>query len=450
MKRKTAWWIAIISVVVIVVLIVAIKNKGGDATKVAVEKVARHTVTETVSASGKIYPETEVKIAPEVSGEITMLNVQEGDSVKKGDVLVKINPAIYNSLVNQAQANVEQTRASASNTKEMMAQAESQYDLALATYNRNKKLYDQKIISQLEFEQSVASFKSAKATWDAAKASTSGGTYGVQAAQAGLSQARENLEKTTIVAPTSGIISELSVKKGERVVGTAQMAGTNMLTIADMSRIEVRVDVSETDISKVKTGDTTLIDADAYRNRKFKGIVSKIAVSSTTASGIAGAASSSGSSTDQVTNYTVHILILPSSYADLAEKMEKGKFPFKPGMSASVEIQTNRQDNILSVPVNAVTTRDWPDSVKNKNTGASAFDNIRQVVFVVDPKTGTVALRDVKTGLQDNKYIEITDGLQEGEEVVTAPYGAIARTLSDKTKVQVVDKSKLFEVKKSE
>jgi len=441
---KKFWWIIIISLVLIVVLIVIAKRNGGDELKVAVEKAGLHTITETVTASGKIYPETEVKIAPEVSGEITLLNIQEGDSVAKGQVLVKINPNIYNSVVSQAAATVEQTRASEDNSKEMMAQAESQYDLALATYNRNKKLYEQKVISQLEYEQGVASFKSAKAAVDAAKASTSGGKYGIQSAQASLTQAQENLLKTTIVAPTSGIISQLNVKKGERVVGTAQMAGTEMLTIADMSRIEVRVDVSETDISKVKIGDTTTIEADAYRNRKFKGVVSKIAVSSSNAT----ASSSTSTSTDQVTNYTVHILILPSSYADLSAKMQKGKYPFKPGMSASVEIQTNKQDNILSVPVNAVTTRDMPDSIKNKNTSTSASDNIRQVVFVYDPKLLQVTIRDVKTGLQDNKYLQVTDGLKENEQVVIAPYGAIARTLSDKMKVKVVDKDKLFEVKK--
>ncbi len=439
MKSKTIWWIVIICVALIVVLVVVNKNNGSDEIKVAVESAARHTITETVTASGKIYPETQVKIAPEVSGEIIVLNVEEGDSVKKGDVLVKINPAIYNSMVNQAEASVEQSRASATNSREMMAQAQSQYDLAMATYNRNKKLYEQKVISQLEFEQGEASFKSAKATFDAARASSTGGTYGIKGAQANLSQAQQNLLKTTVVAPTSGVISELLVKKGERVVGTAQYAGTEMLTIADMSRIEVRVDVSETDISKVKIGDTTIIDADAYRNRKFKGIVSKIAVSSSKAA---------GTSTDQVTNYTVHILILPSSYDDLVAKMPKGKFPFKPGMSSSVEIQTNRQDNILSVPVNAVTTRDWPDSTKNKNETAFANDNIRQVVFVYDSKANTVALRDVKTGLQDNKYLEITDGLKEGDQVVTAPYGAIARTLKDKAKVKITDKNKLFETKK--
>lgn len=440
---KKVWWIIIGCIVLVGVLIYVAKNTNKDDIKVATEKTGLHTITETVTASGKIYPETEVKIAPEVSGEITLLNIQEGDSVKKGDVLVKINPNIYNSMVNQAQASVEQTKASANNTKEMMAQAESQYDLALATYNRNKKLYDQKVISQLEFEQGEASFKSAKATFDAAKASTSGGKFSIVGAQASLTQAQENLLKTTIIAPTSGIISQLNVKKGERVVGTAQMAGTEMLTIADMSRIEVRVDVSETDISKVKIGDTTIIEADAYRNRKFKGIVSKVAVSSSAST----SASATSTSTDQVTNYTVHILILPSSYEDLAANLPKGKFPFKPGMSASVEIQTNRQDNILSVPVNAVTTRDWPDSVKNKSNSTSLNDNIRQVVFVYDSKTQMVNIRDVKTGLQDNKYLQITDGLKENEEVVTAPYGAIARTLNDKTKVKVEDKDKLFDAK---
>ncbi len=439
MKGKKVWWLIIGLLLLLVIAIVIAKNSGDDGTKVAIEKAGPHTITETVTASGKIYPETEVKIAPEVSGEITLITVQEGDSVSKGQVLVKINPNIYNSMVDQASASVEQNRATANNSKEMMAQAESQYDLARSTYNRNKTLYEQKVISQLEFEQGVASFKSAKATLDAAKASMSAGKYSIQGAQAGLSQAQENLLKTTVIAPTSGILSELNVKKGERVVGTAQMAGTEMLTIADMSRIEVRVDVSETDISKVKIGDTTLIDADAYRTRKFKGIVSKIAVSSNK--------STTTASTDQVTNYTVHILILPSSYADLTASLPKGKFPFKPGMSSSVEIQTNRQDNILSVPVNAVTTRDWPNSLKNKDASVSANDNIRQVVFVYDSKLHTVALRDVKTGLQDNKYLQVTSGLKEGEEVVTAPYGAIARTLKDKSKVQVVDKDKLFETK---
>ncbi|MEI8278942.1 MAG: efflux RND transporter periplasmic adaptor subunit [Bacteroidota bacterium] len=448
MKKKTLWWLIGSLGAFLVLLIILSKTGviGGDeGTKVAVEKTAKHTITETVTASGKIYPETEVKIAPEVSGEITELTIEEGDSVRKGQLLVKINPAIYNSVVSQAQASVEQTRASATNSKNMMDQAESQYQLALSTYNRNKKLYEEKVISELEYQQAEASYKGAKSAFDAAKASTSGGNYGVQGAQANLSQARENLLKTTITAPTSGIISQLNVKKGERVVGTAQMAGTEMLTIADMSRIEVRVDVSETDIAKVKIGDTTIIEADAYRNRKFTGLVSKIGVSSNK-TGVA------QTSTDQVTNYTVHILILPSSYADIAAKLPKGKYPFKPGMSASVEIQTHRERDILSVPVNAVTTRDWPDSVKNKNKNTTTTENndIRQVVFVYDAKTMQVTLRDVKTSIQDNQYIQITTGLKEGEQIVIAPYGAIARLLKDKSKVKIVDKDKLFEAKAEE
>lgn len=441
MKKKTLWWI-IGGVVVLIILIALGKSKGDDGIKVAVEQAALHTITETVTASGKIYPETEVKISPEVSGEIIELTVEEGDSVRLGQLLVKINPAIYSSIVTQAEAGVQQSRAGVSNSKELVTQAQSQFELAKATYERNKKLYNEKVISALEFEQADASFKSARASYEAAKASTSGGQYGVKAAEANLTQTRENLRRATITAPTSGIISQLNVKKGERVVGTAQMAGTEMLTIADMSRIEIRVDVSETDIAKVKLGDTTIIDADAYRNRKFTGIVSKIAVSSKTSA-------LTQTSTDQVTNYIVHILILPESYADLQANLPKGKFPFKPGMSASVEIQTNRQDNILSVPVNAVTTRDWPDSIKDKNKNNPAFilEEIRQVVFIYDEKTKKVSIRDVKTSLQDNTYIQVTQGLKAGEQVIVAPYGAIARTLKDKSKVNVVDKDKLFEEK---
>ena len=444
MKSRKIWWIVIGGILLIAAIVVIAKSRGdGDGIKVTVEKVSRHTITEIVTATGKIYPETEVKISPEVSGEITLLDIQEGDSVHKGDILVKINPAIYSSMVNQAEASVEQTRANATNSSQMMSQAESQYDLAKSTYDRNKKLYADKVISSLEFEQSEASFKSARATLDAAKASTSGGMYGVKGAQAGLSQARENLLKTTILSPTSGIISQLNVKRGERVVGTAQYAGTELLTIADMSRLEVRVDVSETDITKVKIGDTTLVETDAYRNRKFIGLVSKIAVSAKSS-----VASATGS--DQVTNYTVHILILPSSYADIAANLPKGKFPFKPGMSSSVEIQTNRQENILSVPVNAVTTREWPDSVTKKNAETKTSQAVRQVVFVYNTQTQLVSVRDVTTGLQDNTYLEIKDGLKENETVVVAPYGAIARTLSDKTKVKSVPKEQLFDAKGKE
>jgi HlyD family secretion protein len=443
MKKKTLWWIIGGFAGLLIILIIIGKSKGEKGTKVAVEKVALHTITETVTASGKIYPETEVKLSPEVSGEIIELPVKEGDSVRKGQLLVRINPNIYGSMVNQAEAQVAETRARVSNAREMAAQSKAQYEQALANYNRNKQLYKDKVISAMEFEQAEAQYLGAKASYDAAQATIAGGQYGVQGASAGLNQARENLRRTTIFAPTSGIISQLNVKLGERVVGTAQMAGTDMLTIADMGRIEVRVDVSETDIAKVKIGDTTLIEADAYRNRKFTGVVSKISVSSK-----GGAAAQM--STDQVTNYTVHILIISNSYADLETNLNYGEFVFKPGMSASVEIQTRKAPNILSVPVNSVTTRDWSDSVKKKNEAAGLKDKIRQVVFVYDAKTKQVVSRDVETGVQDNQYIQIVSGLKAGDEVVIAPYGAIARTLKDKSKVVTTDKDKLYEAKEEE
>ncbi|MEO6832796.1 MAG: efflux RND transporter periplasmic adaptor subunit, partial [Chitinophagaceae bacterium] len=343
MKKKTLWWIIGGGLLLLVVLIIIGKNSGDNGIKVAIEAAQAHTITESVSGSGKIYPETEVKIAPEVSGEIIALHVQEGDSVYKGELMVRINPAIYNSIVNQASATVSQSKAQSSNTVEMMAQAKSQYDLALATFSRNKKLYQDKVISAMEFEQAKASYEGAKATYEASKATSSGGHFGVQSAQASLSQAQESLRKTTIFAPTSGIISQLNVKLGERVVGTAQMAGTDMLTIADMNRMEVRVDVSETDIAKVKVGDTTIIEADAYRNKKFTGVVSRIDLSSGS-----GASALQQTSSDQVSNYTVRIYILPSSYAEIAANLGKGNFVFKPGMSASVDIQTRRESNVLA------------------------------------------------------------------------------------------------------
>lgn len=436
MKNKSKKWLWIaLGVLLLVVLIVVGKSGGDDGTKVAVEKAGRNTLTETVTASGKIYPETEVKISPEVSGEIIELHVEEGDSVKEGQLLVKINPAIYHSVVQQAEASVEQSKSGVANSREMSAQAKATFEQAQANYNRNKKLYADKVISAMEYEQVEATFKSAKASYEAAMATIAGGTYGVRASSASLRQARENLMKTTIMAPRSGIISSLNVKKGERVLGTSQMQGTQLLTIADMSRIEVRVDVSETDIAKVKIGDTSIINADAYRNRKFVGVVSKISVSSST--------SLTGVSTDQVTNYTVHILILPSSYADI-RLQGKYPYPFKPGMSASVEIQTRKEYGVLSVPVNAVTTRDWSDSSMRQS------DSIRQVVFVYNKAEDRVLLRDVKTGIQDNKFIQILSGLKPDEEVVVAPYGAIARILKDKSKVKRVEKDKLFETKEQQ
>jgi HlyD family secretion protein len=448
MKKKTIWWLIGI-LAFIIILIMVLKSAGvigeGVGIKVAVDTASERTITQSVSASGKIYPETEVKIKPDVSGEVVELTVQEGDSVAKGQLLIRINPSIYNSAVTQAQASMNQSRSGVSNARELVAQAKAQMTRTKANFDRNKELFTNKVISKMEYEQAETDYLSAKANYDATSANVSGNGYAVTGAEANLSQAVENLRRTNITAPTSGIISQLLVKKGERVVGTAQMDGTQIMTIANLGKMEVRVDVSETDITKVSIGDTSLIEVDAYRNRKFKGVVSRISVSSVQLNSVTGAATASA---DQVTNYTVHILILPESYAGLRTELGKGNFPFKPGMSAGVEIQTSRESGILSVPINAVTTRDWADSLKKKKQ-ASEMDaaDIRQVVFVYDAKTKKVMLRDVKTGIQDNEYIQITSGLKKGEVIVVAPYGTVTRTLADKSQVKVVPRNQLYEVK---
>lgn len=448
MKKKTLWWLTGI-LIFIVILLLLLKGcgalGGGEGLRVAVDTATERTIIETVSASGKIYPETEVKIKPDVSGEIVELPILEGDSITKGQLLVKINPTIYSSAVTQAEASMFQSRASVNNARELVAQAKAQMERTKANFDRNKELFTGKVISRMEYEQAQADYLSAKANFEATQANVAGGNYGVTGAQANLSQAQENLRRTTITAPTSGIISQLLVKKGERVVGTAQMDGTQILTIANLGRMEVRVDVSETDITKVSIGDTSLIEVDAFRGRKFKGVVSKISVSSVQLNSVTAAATSS--STDQVTNYTVHIFILPESYAGLRAELGKGQFPFKPGMSAGVEIQTRKENGILSIPINAVTTRDWPDSLKKKSSVADAGNDIRQVLFIYNKDSKTVTLRDVKTGIQNNEFIQVTSGIRKGDVVVVAPYGVVARTLQDKSKVKVVPRNQLYEAK---
>lgn len=447
-KKKIIWWL-IGSLAGLIVLLLILKSAGvigkNEGVKVAVDTAQHSTIIQVVNASGKIYPETEVKIKPDVSGEIVAMSIEEGDSVEKGQVLLKINPSIYASEVQQAAANLNQSKAGVSNYRDVASQSKAQMDRAKTNYERNKQLYHDKVISKMEFEQSETDYLTSKAAYDAAVSNISGGKYGVSSASAGLLQAQENLRRTIITAPTSGIISQLLVKKGERVVGTAQMDGTQIMTIADMGRMEVRVDVSETDISKVGLGDTALITVDAYRGQKFKGVVTKISVSSVADNSTA-ALSAGTTSADQVSNYTIHILILPDTYAALRKELGKGKFPFKPGMSAGVEIQTQRADNILTVPIMAVTTRDWPDSVKNKKTAAANDDkgDIRQVVFVYNAASQEAAIRDVTTGIQDNEKIQVLSGLKKGDIVISAPYSVIARQLDDKMKVQIVDKKELW------
>lgn len=449
-----------------IILLMVLKSAGAlggnQLLQVSAEKAAYRNITETVSASGKIYPEIEVKVSPDVSGEITDLSVEEGDSVTRGQDIAKIYADVYNSIREQSLANVSQMQAQLDNAKSSLSGFKAKLDQAKATFTRDQQLVDQKVISRVEYEQAQSDYQSALSSYNAAQDQIQSGQYGVASAQANLSQAEENLHRTTILAPMSGYISSLLVKKGERVVGTAQMAGTEMMTIANMDTMEVQVDVGENDIPKVNYGDTANIQVDAYNDRNFKGIVTKIA----TSSGAVASAESSGSTTtsssaDQVTNYTVHIRILRNSYTDLINPKNPRHFPFRPGMSASVDIQTETHANVITLPINAVTTRDTSVLSKSGKTGSKTTtsttapeasgttdtsqnsQNQQEVVFVVK-KDGSVKMVPVKTDIQDDSYIQIVSGVSKGDMVVTAPYTAISKTLLDGTKVKIVPQSQLF------
>lgn len=449
---KSLKWI-LISLGILIVLLVVLSKAGAfgkeEGLKVTAEKVQRRTITEVVNASGKIYPEVEVKISPDISGEVTELNVQEGDTVKKGQVLARIYADIYNIQRNQAASGVEQSQAQVANSQAAIDALKAQMEQAQRTYNMQKKLFDEKVISQNEFNVADANLKSAKANYNAALQGIRSGQASVKSAKENLAKANTDLSRTEITAPMDGVVSLLSVKKGEKVAGNSFNVGTEMLRIADMSKIEIRVDVGENDIPKVKLGDSALIEVDAYSDRKFKGFVTQIASSN---NGAATASALSTTSTD-VTQYKVYIRLLPSSYMDL---LGKGFFPFRPGMSANADIQTKTHQNVLSVPINAITTRDKNDSTKTATTtkkdetstkpAVSLDDDLEVVAFVID-KDGKVRKVKVKTDIQDINNIEVTEGLKEGDMVVTGPYDVVSKTLKTGKEVKVVDKKDLFENK---
>jgi HlyD family secretion protein len=459
MNKKLKW--IIISLAILIVLLIILKKTGvlgkDEGTKVTSHKVIRTTIVETVNASGKIYPEVEVKLSPDISGEIVELNVEEGDSVRKGQVLARIYGDIYATQRDQAAAIVNQQQAQVANASASLAALQAQLDQAKKTYDMQKQLFDEKVISRNEFNTADAAYKTAIANLNAARQGIRGSQASVQSARAALEKANKDISRATLEAPMSGVISLLNVKKGERVVGSSMMAGTEMMRIADMSKIEIRVDVGENDIPKVHLGDSASIEVDAFNNRKFKGVVTQIASSNT------GAASQNALSTTttDVTNYKVYIRLNPDSYKDLIDPTKKKNFPFRPGMSASADIQTKTHVNVLSIPINAVTTREKNDSTgtskdiaKNANgndaevVNRNSNDNdLDEVVFVV-MADGTVRKRIVKSGIQDINNIEILSGLKEGDVVVTGPYDVVSKTLKDKDKVKVVPKNELFDMKK--
>lgn len=449
MKKRTIW--IIVSLVVVVVALIVAKKQGWigeeEGTKVAIEEVSARTIIETVNASGRIYPEVEVKVSSDVSGEITELPLMEGDSVKRGQVIARIYADILGTQQQQAAAVVSQQEFQVANVEAQITGLRAALDIAEMNFNRQKTLLKDKVISQSEFEQADNQLKAARANLNAALRNKSAAESGVRSARASLERAQKDVSRTTIVAPMDGIVTLLNVKKGERVVGTAQMAGTEMMRIADMSKIEIRVDVTENDIPKVSVGDSAIVTVDAYINRKFKGVVYQIASSQT---GAINAATSGAATSNEVTNYKVFITLLPESYNDLIDPAKPRSFPFRPGMTASADIQTRRRENIMTVPLNAVTTRDKVEKKEGSSpVAANAEEDEKDVVvFLYDKTTGTVKRVKVATGIQDTRYIEITEGLKQGQEVVVEPYNTIYRILKDDMKVLVVDKEKLFQVKK--
>ncbi len=433
-SNKLLKYLLIAAVVLIVFAVIGKKAGwfGGKVEiKVSVENPEIRTLIEVVTASGKIQPETEVKISPDVSGEIVELHIKEGDEVRKGDLLLKIKPDIYLSAVDRSRATVNSAKANLANSQAYLEQIKSKYTQTKNSYERNKVLWKQETISQADYETALSSFEMVTAELEAAKKTVEGSGYSVKSTEASLSEAEENLKKTTIYAPMSGTISMLNIEKGERVVGTMQMAGTELLRIADLDRMEVKVDVNENDIVKVKLKDTALVEVDAYLGESFKGIITEIANS----------ANVSGMSTDQVTNFDVKVLLLKKSYQHLVGKNNPN--PFRPGMSASVDIQTNSKSNILTIPIQTVTTR--ADSTENGSEMVEIDEKIVELVFVVSGDSAKI--REVKTGIQDNKYIEITEGLAIEDQVITAPYSAISRKLKDGSFIKVVKKEELFKEK---
>lgn len=462
MNKKWIWILSGIAAVVFVLLVLKKVGLIGkeEGTKVATEKVAKKDIIEVVTASGKVYPEVELKISPDVSGEIVQLTVLEGDSVTKGQLLAMVYADIYATQRDQAAAGVNQQLAQVENATATLAAVKARMDQAERQYIRQKQLFQEKVISKLEFEQADNAFQTAKADYNASIQTIKSGKAGVESARASLNRANKDLGRTSLLAPMSGIVSLLNVKKGERVVGNSMMAGTEIMRIADMRVIEVRVDVGENDIPKVTIGDTALVEVDAYNKRNFKGVVTQI---SSTNRGVGGSAITSSS---DVTNYEVRIRLIPATYADLLGEQGSNNFPFRPGMSANADIQTNTHSSVLAIPINAVTTRDRSDTaavgkeVKKKETkeampsesGATEttvrnIDELDEVVFILQ-KDGTVRRVKVKTDIQDINYIEITDGLKAGDEVVVGPYTTISKLLRTGMKVKVVKKEELFEVKK--
>ncbi len=438
MKNKMLIIAMIILGVFIVVIIVG--RRAGwvgvtEGLRVTVEEAALRDIVEIVTANGRVRPVTEVKMAPDVSGEIIELNVEEGDYVERGQLLARINPDIYESALDRMEAALNTARANLANARARVLQTEAQFINAHANYRRNKQLFDEHAISESEYDSARAQYLVAEADVEASKQSVIASEYQVKSAEAGVTEARDNLTKTNLFAPMNGTVSRLDAEIGERVVGTSQFAGTEIIRIANLNVMEVIVDVNENDIVRVNEGDTAYIQVDAYFAENFTGVVTSIANSADIAPGA-----------DQVTNFEVRIQIFEDSYAHLLREDRPYLSPFRPGMSATVDIQTQREYNAVTVPIQAVTTRTEPlqrdDDEENGEEDKDTASRPKEYVFLYDD--GTVKQMLVRSGVQDNQYIHIKEGLEEGQEVVTGPFRLVSRELKDGDMVEKVERQDLF------
>ncbi|ARS34964.1 efflux RND transporter periplasmic adaptor subunit [Pontibacter actiniarum] len=448
-KKKSRLIPILIGVLVLLLIVIVVAKKQGwigqeEGTEVVLAAAKPADIVEKVSASGKVQPETEVKISPDVSGEIIELNVEEGDSVVKGQLLLRIRPDNYQSMVDAQQASVNTMRANLAQAKARLAQAQANFAQVEQNYKRNRPLFEQKVISQSEWQEIEANYLATKQEVESARQSVRASEFNVQNAQASLKDARENLNKTTIYAPVSGTVSKLNVEQGERVVGTSQMAGTEIMRIANLNNMEVRVNVNENDIIRVALGDSVIVEVDSYtsRDEKFKGVVTSIANTAKDATTL-----------EAVTEFEVRIRLLNQSYDHLRKNISR---PFRPGMTASVDIITDKKSNVLSVPLSAVTTRstDMPDAEEpgeneeeapqdQQQAKPAAPAQVEEVVFVYDEASNTVQTAKVKTGISDFEHIEIISGLKPGQKVVAGPFRAVSKTLKDGAKVAVKDEQSL-------
>ena len=437
-KKKT--WIIIIIVLVVVLIIFAV-NKGNSSRgiPVTVAEVKHGDIIETVSANGKIQPAQDVIISPYISGEVVELYVKEGDGVEVGDLLAKIDPEIYITNHERSKANVNSQQANLANSKARLAQSQAQFLNAKVSYERNKSLWEQNVISASAYDAAKASYEVAKAEVDAAKQIVKSAEYAIKSAEASLREANENLHRTTIAAPNSGTVSKLNIEQGERVTGASQFSsGTEIMRIANLQNMEVNVEVNENDIVRVSLFDTCTIEVDAYLNEEFMGVVTEIATSANTL----------GVSAEQVTNFDVKIKVLPGSYANLIPEDNPSYSPLRPGMSATVEIRTEYADEILLIPIGAVTTRsDTANANGNEDENQHAVDKDKkkdflEVVFVYED--GFAKMTEVEIGIQDNTNIQIKSGLEAGQEVVTGPYSLISRTLKEGDELKKTARKDIF------